>query len=86
MCDTKTDTIRVVSPTGDTRVLSQNGDTDGSDGRLDQPAEVLLRNNKRYISNFDVPQAGSPPYNSFNTNSNPQTPYFSNTMAGGTLP
>lgn len=59
VCDAKTNAIRIVSPAGDTRVLSQNGDTDGSDGRLDQPAEILLRNNKLYISNFDVPQAGT---------------------------
>lgn len=59
VCDAKNNAIRIVSPTGDARVLSQNGDTDGSGGRLDEPAEPLLRNNKLYISNYDVPQKGT---------------------------
>ena len=59
VCDAKHNAIRIVSPTGDQRVLAQNGDTDGTDGRLDEPAEVLLRNNRLYISNYDVPQKGT---------------------------
>lgn len=59
LCDAKNNAIRVVSPAGEQRVLSQNGDTDGADGRLDEPAEVLLRNSKLYISNYDVPQLGT---------------------------
>jgi hypothetical protein len=59
VCDAKNNAIRIVSPSGVSRVLSQNGDTDGSEGRLDEPAEPLLRNNKLYISNYDVPQKGT---------------------------
>lgn len=59
VCDAKHNAIRIVSPTGDQRVLAQNGDTDGADGRLDEPAEVLLRSNRLYISNYDVPQKGT---------------------------
>ena len=59
VCDAKNNAIRIISPTGNTRVLSQNGDTDGTDGRLDEPAEPLLRNNRLYISNYDVPQKGT---------------------------
>ena len=59
VCDAKNNAIRIVSPVGAVRVLAQNGDTDGTDGRLDEPAEVLLRNDKLYISNYDVPQKGT---------------------------
>lgn len=59
VCDAKNNAIRIVSPTGQVRTLSQNGDTDGSNGLLDEPAEVLLRNNRLYISNYDVPQKGT---------------------------
>ena len=33
--------------------LAQNDDTDGIGGLLDQPAEVLLRGTRLYMSNFD---------------------------------
>ncbi len=48
--------VSCVWPTVETRFLSKNDDTGE---RLDQPAEALLRNDKLYISNFDVPQAGT---------------------------
>lgn len=35
--------------------LAQNPDTDGSGGKLDQPAEVLLKGKRLYISDFDHP-------------------------------
>ena len=59
VCDAKNNAIRIVSPAGVMRVLAQNGDTDGTDGRLDEPAEVLIRSNRLYISNYDVPQKGT---------------------------
>lgn len=59
VCDAKNNAVRIVSPAGQSLVLAQNGDTDGSDGRLDEPAEPLLRNNRLYIANFDVPQKGT---------------------------
>lgn len=34
--------------------LQQNGDTDGADGKLDQPAEVALRGNELIIVNMDM--------------------------------
>ena len=36
--------------------LAQNADTDGAGGKLDQPAEVLLKGKRLYISNFDKPE------------------------------
>lgn len=59
VCDAKSNAIRVVSPAGAVRLLSQNGDTDGTNGLLDEPAEPLLRNGKLYISNYDVPMPGT---------------------------
>ncbi|WP_236943293.1 SMP-30/gluconolactonase/LRE family protein [Hymenobacter sp. PAMC 26628] len=35
--------------------LAQNPDTDGTGGKLDQPAEVLLKGKRLYISNYDNP-------------------------------
>ncbi len=59
VCDAKNNAIRIVSPAGVVRTLSQNGDTDGSNGLLDEPAEPLLRNGRLFIANFDVPQKGT---------------------------
>ena len=42
---------------GNVNTLWQNGDTDGKDGSLDQPSEVLLVGNSLYIANFDKPSA-----------------------------
>ena len=36
--------------------LSRNGDTDGTGGLLDQPAEVLLKGNQLIISDYDNPE------------------------------
>ena len=35
--------------------LAQNPDTDGAGGKIDQPAEVLLKGKRLYISNYDIP-------------------------------
>ena len=35
--------------------LAQNPDSDGTAGKIDQPAEVLLKGNRLYISNYDNP-------------------------------
>jgi len=35
--------------------LAQNPDTDGTGGKIDQPAEVLLKGKRLYISNYDNP-------------------------------
>lgn len=42
-------------PAGTVNTLVQNGDTDGKDGRIDQPAEVLLKGNRLFITNYDNP-------------------------------
>ncbi|QKG52555.1 SMP-30/gluconolactonase/LRE family protein [Hymenobacter sp. BRD67] len=36
-------------------ILARNGDTNGAGGRLDQPAEVLLKGRQLLISNYDNP-------------------------------
>jgi sugar lactone lactonase YvrE len=36
-------------------ILARNGDTNGAGGRLDQPAEVLLKGRQLIISNYDNP-------------------------------
>ena len=36
-------------------ILARNGDTNGAGGRLDQPAEVLLKGKQLIISNYDNP-------------------------------
>ena len=44
--------------TGIITTLWENGDTDGSDGLLDQPCEVVIRGNEMIIANFDMPFPG----------------------------
>ena len=41
--------------TNNVTTLAQNPDTDGAGGKIDQPAEVLLKGNRLYISNYDNP-------------------------------
>ena len=67
-CDLKTDkiyvadslanAIQVVSPDGSVETLVSDEENDGSDGRLDQPCEVLIRGNELIISNMDFPIPG----------------------------
>ena len=47
--------MTVALANGTVATLAQNGDTDGQNGRLDQPAEVLLVGKRLYISNYDKP-------------------------------
>ena len=56
VCDSRNNAIKIVAPDGKVTVLAQNGDTDGTGGVLDQPAEVLLKGNRLYISDFDKPE------------------------------
>ncbi|MBO0934050.1 hypothetical protein [Fibrella aquatilis] len=57
LCNSRENAIMTVNLTnGTVATLAQNGDTDGHDGRLDQPAEVLLKGKRLYISNFDKPE------------------------------
>lgn len=62
-CDLKTDriyladsaknAIHVFTPDGKWSTLWQNGDTDGSDGLLDQPCEPIIRGDELIVANFD---------------------------------
>jgi len=62
-CDFSRNAILDIDEKGKIRVIAQNGDTDGLDGSLDQPASVTLRGKQLIISNFDnVP--GEPHVNS----------------------
>ena len=67
-CDTRTDIIfvadsmanavQMVFPDGRVQCLAVELTDDGADGKLDQPAEVVLRGNELIIANFDFPVEG----------------------------
>lgn len=46
--------VHAIDRQGRITTLHRNGDADGSDGSLDQPAEVLLRGNQLIIVNMDM--------------------------------
>jgi DNA-binding beta-propeller fold protein YncE len=58
VCNSRENAIEVVDLRNNNAVttLAQNGDTDGTGGLLDQPAEVLLKGKRLYISNYDNPE------------------------------
>ncbi|GAB3294167.1 SMP-30/gluconolactonase/LRE family protein [Hymenobacter tenuis] len=57
LCNSRQNAIEVVNlKDNSVTTLAQNGDTDGRNGLLDQPAEVLLKGNRLYISDFDKPE------------------------------
>lgn len=58
VCNSRENAIEVVDLRNGNTVttLAQNGDTDGIGGLLDQPAEVLLKGKRLYISDFDKPE------------------------------
>jgi len=47
--------VHAVDMEGHVRTLQRNGDTDGADGSLDQPAEVIVRDNELIVVNMDMP-------------------------------
>ena len=56
-CNSRENAIEVVNLKDNTvTTLAKNPDTDGRNGQLDQPAEVLLKGSKLYISDFDKPE------------------------------
>ena len=57
LCNSRENAIEIVDLRNGNKVttLAQNPDTDGSGGKLDQPAEVLLQGKRLYVSNFDHP-------------------------------
>jgi hypothetical protein len=58
VADSKANAVQMVFPDGSVKTLAQNGDTDGLDGGLDQPCEVLIRGDKIIVSNMDWPVPG----------------------------
>lgn len=58
VADLMANAVRVISPTGTIRTLAQNGDTDGADGSLDGPCEVIIRGKQMIVANFDMPFEG----------------------------
>lgn len=57
LCNSRENAIEVVTlANGQVTTLVQNGDTDGKGGKIDQPAEVLLKGNRLFITNFDKPE------------------------------
>ncbi|GAB2870926.1 SMP-30/gluconolactonase/LRE family protein [Hymenobacter ruber] len=58
LCNSRENAIEIVDLRNGNAVttLAQNGDTDGTGGKLDQPAEVLLKGKRLYISDFDKPE------------------------------
>ncbi|MBN1818698.1 MAG: hypothetical protein JW828_15155 [Sedimentisphaerales bacterium] len=50
--------IQVVTLDGKVRTLAKNGDTDGTDGLLDQPCEAIVRGREVIVSNMDWPFPG----------------------------
>ncbi|HOD81114.1 MAG: SMP-30/Gluconolaconase/LRE-like region [Planctomycetes bacterium ADurb.Bin126] len=47
--------VQMVSMDGKVATLHSNGNTDGADGSLDQPCEVLVRGNECIVVNMDMP-------------------------------
>jgi hypothetical protein len=58
VADSVANAIQVVTPRGRVFTLAQDPENDGADGRLDQPAEVLIRGREVIASNFDFPVPG----------------------------
>jgi len=58
VADSRANAVQMVHPDGTVETLSQNGDTDGLDGGMDQPCEVLLRGREVIVSNMDWPVPG----------------------------
>lgn len=47
--------VHVVDMKGNVWTLHKNPDTDGADGSLDQPCEVVLRGNELIVVSMDMP-------------------------------
>lgn len=69
ICDPRTDRVYITNSKRNSihvydvnkktfRIISENGDTNGADGSLDQPCEPLVVGNKLVIVNFDMPFPG----------------------------
>jgi sugar lactone lactonase YvrE len=58
VADSRANAVQMVSLDGSVATLAQNADTDGLDGGMDQPCEVLLRGRELIVSNMDWPVPG----------------------------
>lgn len=58
VADSRANAVQMVFPDGSVKTLAQNGDTDGLDGGMDQPCEVLIRGREVIVSNMDWPVPG----------------------------
>ena len=54
VADFSNNALAKVAPCGKITVLAQNGDTDGSDGLMDQPGEPIIWNGKLVVTCFDM--------------------------------
>ncbi len=57
VCNSRENAIEIIDLRNGNKAttLAQNPNTDGTGGQLDQPAEVLLKGKRLYISNYDNP-------------------------------
>jgi hypothetical protein len=59
IADSEKNAVQVFNPaTGQMTTLWENDDSDGGDGLLDQPCEVLVRGDDLIVANFDMPFPG----------------------------
>jgi len=55
VADILNNAVHVVDMKGNVQTLHKNPDTDGADGSLDQPCEVLIRGNELIVVSMDMP-------------------------------
>ena len=55
IADILNNAVHVVDMKGNVQTLHKNPDTDGADGSLDQPCEVLIRGNELIVISMDMP-------------------------------
>lgn len=69
VADSAANAVRAYTPDGKLKTIWINDDTDGSDGLLDQPCEVLVRGNELIVVCFDMPFPGlkNSKYDKFHT-------------------
>ncbi len=58
VADSLANAVQMISLDGKVETLARDPNNDGSNGRLDQPCEVLVRGNEVIVSNMDFPVPG----------------------------
>jgi hypothetical protein len=58
VADSMANAVQAVTLDGQVRTVASEASDDGKGGKLDQPCEVLIRNGKLVVSNFDMPIEG----------------------------